>query len=63
MLDKLKVFNNVILSISANNVYTFTDYPGPSPESFSSDMIEGGSIDYSTYPQTRSFNFGIKVTL
>ncbi|HBB06437.1 MAG TPA: hypothetical protein DCZ73_01625 [Bacteroides sp.] len=63
VLDKLKVFNNVVLSVSANNVYTFTSYPGPSPESFSSDMIQGGSIDYSTYPKTRSFNFGIKVTL
>lgn len=62
-INKTKIFSNVIVSASVNNVYTFTDYPGPSPESFSSNMIQGNSIDYSTYPQSRSFNFGIKVTL
>ena len=57
------VFSSMTLSFSMNNLYTFTSYPGPSPESFSANMIEGESIDYSTYPQTRNFNFSIKVTL
>ena len=62
-LKHINVFSSMTLSFSMNNVYTFTSYPGPSPESFSANMIEGGSIDYSTYPQTRNFNFSIKVTL
>ena len=45
------------------NVYTFTSYPGPSPESFSTDAIEGASVDNDMYPTTRTFNFGVKVTI
>lgn len=62
-MRRIGVFNTATVGISANNLYTFTSYPGPSPESFSANMIQGGSVDYSTYPQTRTFNFSIKVTL
>lgn len=55
--------SSATLAFSVNNAAIFTSYPGPSPESFSGNVIRGGSIDYSTYPQTRNFNFSIKVSL
>ena len=58
-----KVFDKIEFFVSANNIYTFTSYPGPSPESFSSNVISGASIDSDTYPKTRTFNFGINVTI
>jgi len=62
-VDKTRIFGNVSIFASANNVYTFTSYPGPSPESFSTDAIEGASVDNDMYPTTRTFNFGVKVTI
>ena len=62
-INKTKVLSNVSVFASANNVYTFTSYPGPSPESFSTDAIQGASVDNDMYPTTRTFNFGVKVTI
>lgn len=62
-IKRYTFFSSAALSFSINNVAIFTSYPGPSPESFSSNVIAGGSVDYSTYPQTRNFNFSIKVSL
>lgn len=62
-MRRTKVFNSVVIGASVNNLATFTSYPGPSPESFSANMIQGGSIDYGTYPTTRTYNFSIKVSL
>lgn len=62
-VNKTRVLGNVSIYASANNVYTFTSYPGPSPESFSRDAIEGASVDNDMYPTTRTFNFGVKVTI
>ena len=45
--------------LPANNVYTFT-LSGPS---LSTDAIEGASVDNDMYPTTRTFNFGVKVTI
>lgn len=63
IVSKTKVFSKINLFVSANNLFTFTSYPGPSPESFNSNVISGASIDTDTYPQTRTFNFGINVTI
>lgn len=62
-MRRTHVFNSISVGASVDNVYTFSDYPGPSPESFSANMIRGGSIDYGTYPMTRTFNFSVKVNL
>lgn len=63
-LSKLKAFGNIQVYGSINNVYTFTNYPGLNPESYSKDdRIEGASMDYSQYPAFITFNFGIKTTL
>lgn len=63
IVDKTKIFGNISVFASANNVCTFTSYPGPSPESWSSDAIRGASVDTEAYPKTRTFNFGVKVTI
>lgn len=63
-LKKLKMLNRAELFTSINNVYTFTSYPGPNPESYdSSNRIAGAAIDYMAYPQTRTYNFGIRVSI
>ena len=63
IIEKTKIFEKANFFVSVNNVHTFTSYPGPSPESFSSDVISGASIDSDTYPKTRTFNFGVNVTI
>ena len=63
IVNKTKIFGNISVFVSANNVCTFTSYPGPSPESYSSNTIQGAAIDTEAYPRTRTFNFGIKVTV
>lgn len=62
VLDKLKFVDNLKIYTSVNNVYTFTKYPGPNPESYASDnRIQGAAFDYSAYPKNRTFNLGLKV--
>lgn len=60
---KYSFLNSLTLSFSINNVAIFSSYPGPSPESFSSNVIRGGSVDSGTYPQSRSFNFSLRASL
>ncbi len=63
-IDKFKMLDNLQIFASIRNVYTFTKYPGPNPEGFArDDRIEGALLDYSQYPKSRNFNFGIKLTL
>ena len=63
LIERTKIFSNINLSVSANDLFTFTSYPGPSPESWSSDVISGASTDSDVYPDTRTVNFGISVTI
>lgn len=63
ILAKLKIFSSIDVSFSANNLFVITRYPGPSPESFSSNRIQGAAVDYSVYPSTRVFNFGLRLSL
>ena len=63
LVKRYTFFSTAVLSFSVNNVAIFSSYPGPSPESFTANVIRGGSIDYSAYPQTRNFNFSIKVSI
>jgi hypothetical protein len=44
---------------TANNLYTFTNYSGYDPEvSVRSNPLTPG-LDYSAYPKSRTFIFGI----
>jgi TonB-linked SusC/RagA family outer membrane protein len=57
----LKFINNLQIYTSVNNVYIFTNYPGPNPESYAvGDRIQGASLDFSEYPLNRTWNVGLK---
>ena len=57
-VDRAELFGSI------TNVYTFTSYPGPNPESFNrADKIAGAAVDYTAYPQTRTYNIGIKLSV
>ncbi|WP_282135767.1 SusC/RagA family TonB-linked outer membrane protein [Seonamhaeicola maritimus] len=55
--------SNVRLSLSANNLFTITDYPGQDPENVA--VAQGGSSISRTndlgfsYPQAKTFTFGL----
>lgn len=50
------------LSLSMDNVHTFTDYPGWSPElSAIGGNVMAQGIDLSTYPIPRTFSFGLNI--
>ncbi len=69
LLDKLNV-KRLMLYITSDNLLTFTKYSGFDPEvsAFSSshqgytNQNTAPGVDYGTYPQSRDFMFGIKVT-
>ena len=52
-LPKIGV-QNIRLYVSAQNLFTITDYTGLDPES--TDILDRG-----TYPQSKAFLFGINV--
>ncbi|TXH21336.1 MAG: SusC/RagA family TonB-linked outer membrane protein [Chitinophagaceae bacterium] len=63
---KQGLFKSIELSFQATNLFTLTKYPGFDPQgnfSLSGGALIGTGIDYSTYPQARNFNGGIKFTL
>jgi TonB-linked SusC/RagA family outer membrane protein len=59
-----KVFiNKLRVYVAAHNLYTFTNYSGYDPEvdtRRSTPATPG--VDYSAYPKSRSYNFGVNVT-
>jgi hypothetical protein len=56
-VQRLKIYGSV------DNVYTFCDYPGYTPEtsSYGNGTTQLG-VDYSTYPLSRRFTLGINLT-
>jgi TonB-dependent starch-binding outer membrane protein SusC len=57
-LQKLRIY------ASAYNLYTFTNYTGYDPEVDSRRSTPATpGVDYSAYPKSRSFNFGVNITL
>lgn len=61
---KLKNVSNLRTYISANNLFTITEYTGFDPEvgSFGNSNTQFG-VDNIVYPASRSFLFGVQVTL
>jgi len=53
-LNEIKGINNLRFYISAQNLFTITDYTGLDPESI--DLVDMG-----TYPSSRTFLFGVSV--
>ncbi len=60
-LKKIPVLSDISFSASVNNPFTFTPYPGPNPESYSSNKIQGSALDYSMFPEFMTINFGVRV--
>ncbi|WP_430816533.1 SusC/RagA family TonB-linked outer membrane protein [Carboxylicivirga sp. RSCT41] len=57
-LSRLKI-EHLKLYVAAQNLYTFTDYPGVDVE-FGSGTINSG-VDTGTYPQARTFTVGMNL--
>ncbi|MFC3559971.1 hypothetical protein [Pedobacter jamesrossensis] len=62
VLNTLKV-SGIKLYIAAQNLYTFTNYSGLDPEvsTFSVTNTAPGT-DFLTYPQARTYTFGLNLT-
>ena len=69
VLDKLKL-SNLMIYVTAENLFTFTKYSGFDPDvnAFAASNQDNTSkntapgVDYGTYPQSKDFLFGLKVT-
>ena len=48
-------FNRVRFYVSANNLFTITNYTGYDPE------VSNYGVDFGNYPQARSFTFGVNL--
>lgn len=62
-----KIFENSFIdgaqfSISATNLLTFTKYSGLDPEASSRQSLLSAGIDYTPYPNTRQYNFGVNIS-
>ena len=56
-IQKLRVYG------TAYNLYTFTNYTGYDPEVDTRRATPcTPGVDYSAYPKSRSFNFGVNLT-
>jgi len=61
---KVKFFRGFDVSFSSRNVFLITDYPGVDPEtSLTGAGSNVGGFDYFNMPNSRSYNFGIKLYL
>ena len=69
ILNKIKVVNNLRVGFGIQNLYTFTKYTGYDPEvgidiGHQSDVSRRTfGVDVGQYPQVRSYNFNIGITL
>jgi TonB-linked SusC/RagA family outer membrane protein len=63
--DMIKGARSLKLYISAQNLFTITDYTGYDPEvsSTSASSDQGASIDWGAYPNPRTFTIGLNLGL
>ncbi|MGG5506143.1 MULTISPECIES: SusC/RagA family TonB-linked outer membrane protein [unclassified Myroides] len=57
---KRAIFSSFSIYVSAQNILTFTKYRGVDPEVNSKNSDIDSAIDHFTYPNTKSFTFGLK---
>ncbi len=62
-LSKKIYLKNLKFNLSAQNLLTWTKYSGLDPEVAVRNSVLTPGLDYSAYPQTRTFVFGISATL
>ncbi len=61
-IKNIKVIKNIRIYFASNNLLTFTKYSGVDPE-ISPSGLSFGLDQYNVYPKTRTFTFGLNVTL
>lgn len=63
-INPKKVFSSIYVYGSVNNILTFTNYSwfDPDVNSFASDASRRG-VDMNAYPNSRTFNLGVRVAL
>lgn len=61
MLKNVIKFNQLRLYVSAQNLFTFTSYPGMDPEVGYAVSSWASGIDIGTYPHARTFLMGLNV--
>jgi hypothetical protein len=54
--------SSLVCSLSAQNLITWTKYSGYDPEVSVRDTAITPGIDYSSYPNSRTYSFGINLT-
>ena len=59
--DKFLVFNNAEFYVSANNIFTLSNYLGYDPEFAYSFLQIHQGVDYGLTPHPRQFIAGIKI--
>lgn len=59
-----KLFNDVLINVTVNNLFTMTKYSWYDPDvnAFGTDASRRG-VDVYSYPSSRTFTFGVKITL
>ncbi|MDQ8005881.1 MAG: TonB-dependent receptor [Pedobacter sp.] len=62
LMERLKV-NNLRLFVSAQNLYTWSNYSGFDPEVSSRNSALTPAFDYSVYPRARTITFGLNFDL
>ena len=61
-LPDLPQVRNARLSLSVNNLYTFTSYTGWDPEVNTDAGLGTLGMDFTSYPRSRSITFGVNVS-
>lgn len=59
------MIDNIDITFQAANLFTLTKYPGLDPQgnfSSSTSLTSNMGVDYSTYPASRNFTLGVKIT-
>lgn len=63
VLDRAKVFKQFRLYLSAQNLWTWTNYSGLDPEVNASTNALTPGFDYSVYPRAKTLTVGLNITL
>ncbi|MNE66582.1 TonB dependent receptor [compost metagenome] len=62
LLKRTKVIKSARVYVSAQNLYTWTNYSGYDPEVSVRNSALTPGFDYSAYPRARTITFGINST-
>jgi TonB-linked SusC/RagA family outer membrane protein len=65
LIKKQKVLKRLVVNVTGNNLFTWTNYKGMDPEVSTANGTGGSGatgIDYCSVPSTSSFTFGVNLT-